>query len=240
MSMLSRYQKAGGFIQLVQLIETTGKAKQENFLNIIDKEGPRWAEALREKMLTMDKILSWDDQVLAEIAARLQELTLATAVHGLKPEDSERLLKTFTHSQRRNIDDIKNSKVPSPAEQASAFNKILVEVRSMITNGYIRVDKFAPDMVIPEDFEQELGKPGLNLVRNEPSSTPNMDSFGGSPSGQSTYSAHGQVKSVPSAADTHEVNALRSKINTLTSENNMLKAEIKVLREKLAQIRKIA
>ena len=38
MSTLSRYQKSGGFIQLVQLIETCGKQKQDNFLSMIEKE----------------------------------------------------------------------------------------------------------------------------------------------------------------------------------------------------------
>src|SRR5687767_4705782 len=133
MSMLSRYQKSGGFVQLIQLIETCGKQKQDNFLGMIEKEDVRWAQAIKDKMLSMEKILAWDDNVVAEIAGRLQELTLATALHGLTPSQCERLLRTYSHSQKRNIEDLKNSKAPNPAEISSAYIKILQEVRNMIS-----------------------------------------------------------------------------------------------------------
>ena len=227
MSMLSRYQKAGGFMQLLQLIETTGKQKQENFLNIIEKEDARWASAIKEKMLTMEKILAWEDSILAEIAARLQMLTLATALHGLKQEDCDRLLKTMSHSQKRNIDDLKKSKAPNPAEISAAFLKILQETRSMITQGYIKLEKFAPHMAIPEDVEENLKSsfsppaqpaetPAAELVFNVPTQHPS----GGN--------------------DNQELNTLKSKMTVLNNENNQLKAEVKILRDKLAQIRKIA
>ncbi len=106
MAMLTRYQKSGGFIQILQLIETCGKQKQENFLQMIEKEDPRWATAIKDKMLTIEKIFSWENAVLNEVAGRLQELTLATAMHGLKPEENARLLSTYTHSQRRNIESV--------------------------------------------------------------------------------------------------------------------------------------
>jgi flagellar motor switch protein FliG len=148
MSMLARYRKSGGFIQLLTLIETTAKAKQDNFMQMIEKEDPRWAAAIREKMITIEKIFTWENAVLAEIAARLQEIVLATVTHGLKPEDAERLMSTFSHSQKRMIDDLKKEKTPTPAEVNSGYLKMLTEVRNMITNGYIRVEKFAPEMEI--------------------------------------------------------------------------------------------
>ena len=101
MSMLSRYRKSGGFVQILQLIETCGKKKQDNFLRMIEEEDPKWAEALQEKMLTMDKILDWDDNTVAEIFSRVQEMTLATAAHGFTPEQYEKVTKMFSHSQKR-------------------------------------------------------------------------------------------------------------------------------------------
>lgn len=212
MGMLSRYQKSGGFIQLLQLIETCGKVKQDNFLQIIEKEDTKWAEALRTKMLTIEKILSWNSPTIAEIAVRLHELTLATSLHGLKPTDGEKLLQTFTHSQKRNIEDLRKSKVPTQAEISAAYLKILVEVRSMITHGYIRLETVAPELIIPKDIEDELGK---NIVQKTAEmSTPSAGSGQGSA----------------------EVHALKAKVQALTNENTQLKSELKVLREKIAHI----
>jgi hypothetical protein len=236
MSMISRYQKSGGFLQLLQLIETCGKQKQDNFLGMIEKEDVRWAHAIREKMLTIEKIFSWNDQVLAEVAARLQQLTLATAMHGLKPEDGERLLQTFSHSQRRNVEDLKKSKSPAPAEISSAFLKILQEVRSMITQGYLRPEKFAPEMQIPAEYEEKLSKePIFKTFKEETPAAPDMSGFG-STAAPVTPISH------MSAAAGHDADtaALRARVQALTHENTQLKTQVRILQEKLLQIKKIA
>jgi FliG C-terminal domain len=227
MSMLSRYQKPGGFIQLLQLIETCGKAKQENFLNIVEGEDIRWAQAIKEKMLTVEKIISWDDTVLAEIAARLQPLSLATFLHGLKKEDGDRLLRTFSHAQKRNIDDLFTSKKPNAAEINAAYLKVLQEVRYMIMHAFIRVDKFAPEMVIPEDIEDTLGKP---LHIQTPHTAQHMPT-----------NSRGPVKiHAVDGPGSDDVPHLRSQVVSLSHENEQLKNDLRVAREKLAQIKKIA
>jgi hypothetical protein len=223
--MILRYQKSGGFVQLLQLIETCGKQKQDNFLGMIEKEDMRWAQALREKMLTIEKIFSWSDQVLAEIAVRLQQLTLATAMHGLKPEDGERLMQTFSHSQRRNVEDLKKSKSPTPAEISSAYLKILQEVRTMIIQGYLRPEKFAPEMQIPPEFEDKLSKePIFKTYQEHSPSVPDMSGFG------SAASPAPQVVAVAPA----------SAGQALTNENTQLKTQVRLLQDKLIQIKKIA
>ena len=240
MAMLSRYQKAGGFLQILQLIETCGKQKQDNFLQMIESENIRWAEAIRVKMLTIEKIISWPDSVLGEVSGRLQKLTLATALHGLKPEDGERLLATYSHSQRRNIDDLFKVKVPPAAEISSAFIKILQEVRSMITNGYLRADKFGPELVIPEDFEEQLGKAVFQAAAaplKSPAETPSRTASSTHKPVAVAPSAHAQASS---NAHDQELHALRTKLQNLTLENSQLKNELNSLREKMAQIKKIA
>ena len=231
MAMLTRYQKSGGFIQIVQLIETCGKQKQDNFLQMIEKEDARWSTAIRDKMLTIEKIFSWENSALNEIAGRLQELTLATAMHGLKEEENERLLSTYSHSQRRNIEDLFKAKSPTPAEVSSAFIKILQEVRNMITNGYLRVDKFAPELAIPEGFEDKLGK-----SMHQPS----MDSSAAESESATASAAPAHTSSNASGASSAEVNSLKSRLHLLQNENNQLKNELKIFKEKLAQIKKIA
>jgi hypothetical protein len=247
MSMLSRYQKSGGFVQLLQLIETCGKTKQDSFLNMIEGEDPRWARAIREKMLTIEKILTWDDNSISEIAARLQELTLATAMHGFTPEQTAKCLKTFTHAQKRNIEDLNKAKVSSPAEVSAAFFKILQETRSMILHGYLRPEKFAPELIIPDNYEDELGKPGSHKAPDishdstDSGEVPNLDGFG-HPGGVGAHGnvTHGGAATHAGAANDSDVNSLRGKVHVLSTENNQLKTEVKILRDKLAQIKKIA
>ncbi len=224
MGLLLRYQRAGGFVQLLQLIETCGKQKQDNFLNMIESEDPRWAKAVREKMLTVERIFSWDDNAVADIFSRLQVLTIATAMHGLSQEQSARFLKTFTHAQKRNLEDIFNAKTPSEAEITAAFLKILQETRTMISQGYLRVEKFAPQFAIPENYEEKLvsgggtavaiaENPGAKTEKQRPAAT---------------------TKPAPSRALTAEqILALQNKLRELLDENSKLKSDLAELQEKL-------
>ncbi|OFZ18212.1 MAG: hypothetical protein A2Z20_11860 [Bdellovibrionales bacterium RBG_16_40_8] len=233
--MLSRYQKHGGFIQLVQLIETCGKQKQDKFIEIIEKEDPNWAVAIREKMLTIEKIMSWDNTILAEIAGRLQQLTIAIAMHGLNPESIERILSIFTHSQRRNIEDLYSSNKPNSGEISAAFLKILQETRSMISNGYLRAEKFAPELTIPEEYEDKLGKyiqSPSEIVRQ-----PAEKSKEKSP-GIAIVTATATAST--NKSDTKEIDILRTQLLTMQKENQQLRSELRILREKMLQIRKIA
>ena len=67
MSMLSRYKRAGGFVQLLSLIETSGPSKREKFLEIIRGESSSWGEAIERHSLSIDRIFSWPDEVITEI-----------------------------------------------------------------------------------------------------------------------------------------------------------------------------
>ena len=226
--MLSRYQKSGGFIQLLKLIETCGKAKQENFLRIIEEEDPRWSDTIKMKMLTIPKIFAWPEEQLAEIAGRLQPITIATAKHGIGEAEWEKFMKTFSHSQKRNIDDLAD-KEPTAAEISAAYVKIIEEVRSMATEGYLRLEKFAPDLAVEDDIEEKIGQslgfaaPAADDSEDD-GGVPNMDGFGG------------EAK----AGDPAETKQLRMQVQRLAHENSKLKNENKVLKEKLGNIKKLA
>ena len=217
MGMLLRYQRPGGFIQLLQLIETCGKQKQDSFLNIIESEDPRWAHAVREKMLSMERIFSWDDNTVAEIFARMSLLTLATAMHGLSQEHIDRFLKTFSHAQKRNLDDLFNAKTPPAAEISAAFLKILQEARAMMIQGYLKVEKFAPQLLIPENYEESLMGNVEKKVRAQP--------------------AHKvEIKSTPtSSTEPSQVQVLQNKIRQLHDENAKLKAELSELKRVISE-----
>lgn len=248
MGMLSRYQKSGGFIQLLKLIETCGTQKRENFLKIIQEEDPRWSESIQQKMLTLEKIFSWDDEVLGDIASRLNLLTLGTLLHSIKPEDWARMSRSFSHSQLRNIEDHKNSKVPSDSELTAAYVKLIEEVRLMINEGYIRLEKVAPEMVIEDDIEEKIGKT-LHPSMLEKESFSSEGSKARTSIPQGTKPAHqtpSEPKSIVRTVDkgtevsSAEVNALRKQVHLLKTENTALKNELKQIKDRLQQIKKIA
>jgi hypothetical protein len=251
MSMLARYQKAGGFLQLLKLIETCGKQKQENFLKIIEQEDPRWAEAIKSKMITVEKVFSWDAETLAEIAGRLPHITIATALHGISAGEWEKFSQTFSHSQKRAIDDLKNSKNPTAAEISAAYVKIIEEVRTMIKDGYLRVEKFAPELHIEDDVEEAIGKSlPVAAVRSSSAAGPAVDE----PTPLRPHAAPTPTEaSTPTVAPTHsapsgsfdahaqaELSQLRVKVQSLHHENTQLKNEVKILKERITQIKKLA
>lgn len=253
MDLLRRYQKPGGFLQLVQLIETCGPQKQQQLLTSIEKESLEWANEVRAKILTINRIFSWDEQTLAELMSRVQELTLSIAVHGIAPEVWERSTKSLSHGQRRRIDDLSKTKAPSPAEIAMAFTKIIAEIREMISLGYLHLTKVDPGLVIETDIEDKLGKRGNGSVQ------PSGHSMSSAAKSSSSNSMHMQATPPSSSSSAHsslsrdeiltpasgslselgtEVAKLRKDNLELKKEAQSLANEVNQLRTILAQVRK--
>lgn len=228
MSMLSRYKKKGGFTQLLNLIETSGGEKREKFLKLIEEEDPRWAEAIKQKMITIKKIFSWDDNTVAEIVSRLNDLTVAVAMHGLDSEAKEKAKKMMGHSRLRKIEDLMAEKAPNPAEISTVFVQILTEVRNLIAQGYLYLEKIDPSLVIDSDMEDKLSTSTLFTLTNDPAPEAKAASPG-------VAEAKGQVRDQSS-----EVEALKRRLNQLMAENNQLKEKLVQVDAKLSQIRKLA
>jgi hypothetical protein len=238
MGMLDRYKKKGGFIQLLQLIETSGKQKQEQFLGLVAQESPVWEAELRRKTLTLEKILNWNPMYLSEIFSRIQILTLASAFHGVDQAKVDVVLKAISAADLRKFQMTLQEINPTPAEKATSQMKILAETRTMIAQGIIKLDKVDPDMVIPESIEERLAESGFTMVSlgAVSSATPTSASLTSAP-----RDAHCEAKADnKSDAAKEEIEFLKKRVNQLVNENNMLKHEISVYRNKLDQIRKIA
>lgn len=231
MSMIDRYKKSGGFLQLLQVLETCGPQKKEKFLKMIQDESPAWAEALEKKMLSMERIFKWDANTIAEIMVRLPEATLAVALKGFSKEQNEMIFKTFSASQKRRIDDLASEKNPNAGEIAAAFMKIMEEVRAMVKNGYLRFDKFDPDLIVEDGIEEKLAGGAQSVAAKK-------DNEHSSVLLETASMAVAQAQA--NGADREAVEKLSSKVLTLSEENKRLHKELKVLKEKLEQIRKIA
>jgi hypothetical protein len=245
MSMLDRYRKPGGFLQLLNLIETCGSAKQEKFLAMIREEDPRWADAIEKKSLSIKRIFSWNQDTLAEVIGNLQDLNVAVILHGLDNESKEKVYKTFTHGHRRKVDDLFQTQKPTPGELTTMFMKVLVEVRKMITDGHLRMDKIDADLVVPDDIEEQLKKVPKDAMSEDAGSdvtavdgtvlhfdVPN--SYYNAPDG-----GHGHSSSGAGGHSDEEVTQLRRKVAVLNQENTALKSEMSKIKTKLEQIRKM-
>jgi hypothetical protein len=159
MSMLDRYRKPGGFVQLLALIETCPLSKQEKLLDVISQEDRRWSETVRAKMLSIDRIYAWSDDTLAEIFGTLQDLTVAVALSVAAPELKLRITGFFSHGRIRKIDELLTSKGPTPAEVGTTHLKIIEAVRKMGSDGFLRFENIDPVLVINEDIDDYLAHP---------------------------------------------------------------------------------
>lgn len=232
MGMLDRYKKKGGFVQLLQLIETSGKQKQDQFLAIVAQESLVWEAEIRKKTLTLEKILTWNPTYLAEIFSRIQILTLASAFHGAEQDKVDVVFKAITTTDQRKFQMTIQEINPTPGEKMTSQMKILSETRTMIAQNIIKLDKLDPMLLIPENIEERLAEAGYNsVVTAAPVAVENELKF--------------ELKKdskVDPKSDTsrEEIEFLKKKVNQLVNENNMLKHEVSVFRNKLDQIRKIA
>lgn len=231
MGMLDRYKKKGGFFQLLQLLETSPAAKREQFLKLIEGESPAWEEALRKRILTVNRVYSWDPQFLVEIFSRVQPLTLANALHGNPQDQIDQLLSCLPPISRRKITDLLSESNPSAGEKTSCIIRLLSEVRGYIGQGIIRLDKVDPELNVPENIEEILNASGFVAPTFEydpgkkdlPPSTPEAE------------------PGAPATSPLLQENEfLKRKVNQLVAEVNTLKNENSILKDKLSQIKKIA
>lgn len=254
MGMLDRYRKPGGFLQLLNLIETSGPQKQAKFLEIVKEEDPRWAEMMSEKLLSMQKICGWNNEALMEVVANLQILSLAVMLHGLDEPNRDRFTTAMSNSQKRNVMEHFNASQPSAAEISSTFSRVITDVRKMISDGRLRMDRIDPKLVVEEGIEEALKKSvrpmGDNAsssfsVAMESSTRVDSDSaaeFHPYPEtiSSSASMAPSGTSNPPNGAGSSESILLKKKLTILSNENSILKQEVLRLRGKLEQIKKIA
>ncbi len=156
MATLTRYQKPGGFIQLVSLIEGFGPQKREKYLDIVEKENRLWAVVLREKLLSVERIMTWDFDSLRLIFHGFQPLHLAAFLHGLAEEDRGQLLETLSSSKKKETLDLYSYMKPSLSEISSMFIKVISEARKLVREGQIRLEEVDKSLLIPDDIEERI------------------------------------------------------------------------------------
>ncbi len=238
MSVLDRYKKSGGFVQLLTLIETSNTAKKEKFLQLILEESPDWHKAIKERILTLDIILQWPLEYLSELTSRSLPMTLAAiSKANISEEQKKRLLHGLPHTHLIKIRDLNENKTFTPIEIGSSIEKFLSEVRTHLHQGVVKLEKFAPDLAVPDGIEEQLSKKGIqspSFILDETLTevaTPNTAST----------SAHATSQNnVGLSTQTEDVSTLKRHNLQLQQELQILRQENKAMREKLDKIKKIA
>jgi flagellar motor switch protein FliG len=150
MSMLSRYKKEGGFEQLLMLIEQCHKKKQDQLISLVENEDLVWAERLRSKMLTRERVVAFPAHGLAEIFTRIPEKVLVFALHGLEPQDHEKILATFTHFKQKAVLELLEGEKPKPEQIEAAFLVVFKIIRDLDKQHVISIEKLAPELSLRE------------------------------------------------------------------------------------------
>lgn len=149
MSMLSRFRKPGGFMQLLALIESCDPTKQKNLLGLVGAEDPGWAHLLKTKALSLDRILSWPTEVLMEITVVLPDRVLAMAYKAMNEgEQQDRWLSSLSDFKAKEIQELAGNIETSVNEEHAAVIKIIQTVRELEANGKLKFAKFAPELVV--------------------------------------------------------------------------------------------
>lgn len=229
MGMIDRYKKKGGFIQLLQLLETSGPKKRDQFLALIKEESPTWEQALSAKILSVEKVFSWNTSTLQEIFTRIQPLTVVTILKSRSEEVRNSILMGFSMQDQRRFVELIRESGANLAEVATCEHKLLTEVRALISSGHIKIEKIAPELVVGNDIESELDGSAPSVSASSSSSA-------------DISSASDDIEALKNApkGNSAEVEDLKKKLIILSKEIQNLRAENVLLKGKLDQIKKIA
>lgn len=231
MSMVARYKKNGGFVQLLQVMETCGPKKYDQFISIIAAEDPDWAEAIKEKMLTFDKILCWTPETLMEVLAQVNPLAFGTALKGLPEDKLNSFLFKLSPQDRRKMELQLSDANPTPVEISSAVMKVVSETRTLLSTFVLKSDKIDPNLTIPENFEEKLSSGFASSKSNDIDTSSVAEAL-------SALANTGNANA--SSIAVFEIDKLQKKLALVNKELQSLKQENILMKDKLDKIKRIA
>ncbi len=234
MAMVDRYKKPNGFLQLLKVIETCGPKKREQFMSVIRSETPNWADALDQRILSFEKILSWKPEAILEVMAQVNPLAMVTALKSLSPEAYNEFLSKMSPAEKAKIDRQYKEMNPNAGEINSCVMKVLIETRELFSKGSLKYDKIDPNLAIPDDFEEMLDR-GVNVIQMVSANQSAVDS-----KGKSSLPPPIEVNTTVNVGTGVDAESLKKKVIELSQQVNLLKKENLILRDKLDRIRKIA
>ncbi len=248
MGMLDRYKKKGGFLQLLNLLETSPTAKREHLLSLINQENQNWETELRRKILSFERILSWNPTVIAEIFEKMHFKTLAGALKPTASDQVQKAISSMSTSDQRKLSNEMDEINPTPAESHTCCAKIITELRALVAGGGLKLEKIDPEMAIADNIEVILNQlPDPKIIEkftqkttpiNQPLSNEIQAQIKKPVMQPKAPQTNPQLVAANAKSDSDETEIYKSRANQLAHENAQLKHEISILKARLEQFKK--
>jgi flagellar motor switch protein FliG len=148
-SFLSRFKKAGGFMQLLQLFESNPPDQQGQLIQWIAEEDPGWASLVQSKQITLKRIFTWPISILGKILSELSQPQIIGIYLSLDEESRERLLISLSPKMNQQVkSELEKSPIQTVEEKNLACVRIVQLVRQLENRRVIRFEEFDPTLVI--------------------------------------------------------------------------------------------
>ncbi len=151
MSMLARYKKGGGILELVKLVEDSPEPKRSQLLAMVRAEDAEFAARVEGRIFNWEKMKSLPENVIAEIIAASPPKFLVLALVGEDPKFitlCERCLGKNFAEYKAEKDAVGATVVPPPQVEA-ARRKIIAEVRKLEANGQVKLSSGDTEAAVP-------------------------------------------------------------------------------------------
>lgn len=223
MGTLDRYQKKGGFYQIVSLIESSEPEKAKKFLTIIANESSIWEQAIRDKSLSITKIAELGERPLTEGLATMPANIIAVALSKESPEIRTKFFLALGGNLQKKIENAeRDNPEPKAGEILACQIKIITAIRSAIVDGRIKQNQLPTNLQIPDNFETQLA----------------IDYSVSSDHHQSSSMDYLPNSNLASASNNEEILSLKRKVHQLLEENLSLRNQLLEANNKIQQIKK--
>ncbi len=143
------FKKPGGFEQLLSVLEISEPKKRNQILAKILFEDPAWGNLIEQKMLTVERIITWPyHDGLEHLVYELSPNTLACAVSKLKDDKVENFLNCLPEELSQKVAEIIQSKKWDETEQFAAGASMIGLARKRIQEFVINLYEIDPEMQI--------------------------------------------------------------------------------------------
>ncbi len=235
MSTLERYQKPGGFIQLLSLIETSEPDKAKKFLSIIASENPAWEQAIIEKKLDMQKLLSFNPSVIMESLELVPYQVLAVAIAKSTEDIKSSIVNALSPSLKHKVTTaLSENPDPKAGEIFSCQIRIFATIRKTISESRIKSSLLPEWVIIPDGIENLLAAKKWTMQMGDSSQTTGLSDPN---EASKTNPDKGNSNTIDYSTELIDI---KKRVLQLTDENHHLKLKVSTLEQKLDQIKKLS
>lgn len=146
MGVYTRYKRGPeGFRALVELLESTPKARRDRMVEVGMEEDPTFTERALEYILTFEDILKMDDMELAEVVTAAPPRMTAYAIQSLGPDVVQRAVRCAKPNVAAEIREYLDSPKVTAREIGGAQLKLVTVARSLERRGILKTKRIPLD-----------------------------------------------------------------------------------------------